>query len=286
MKKRFWLGLLFLCGGLVYGADTKLEDMAEDTSPTSDDIIYVVDDPAGTPADKKVTFANVQQLVAPVLTENTTVNFTSGMTAAEMQALIDAVPKNINGYNLYFDFGDGTYNTSMTSALEFYYFYNGSISIRGNTGESGLHTNQAVALDFSAGTSSGLDIRYCQHVLVSNLKITVSDTNFATCVYGRYNTYVVVRGCYLIGAGKSNAPMGIRASFGGDLYAEDNYVNNLEYGFYTTDIAKLFSDVNDDTGTSPNYGLSAISGSTIIKSSTQPAGSTSNEATATGGEIR
>ena len=40
-------------------ADQKLTELTADTSPTSDDLIYTVTDPAGTPASRKVTIANL-----------------------------------------------------------------------------------------------------------------------------------------------------------------------------------------------------------------------------------
>ena len=40
-------------------ADKKLTALTEDTSPTTDDIVYVVNNPGGTPAEKKVTLANL-----------------------------------------------------------------------------------------------------------------------------------------------------------------------------------------------------------------------------------
>ena len=40
-------------------ADKKLTSLTEDTSPTTDDIVYVVDDPGGTPTGKKVTLSNL-----------------------------------------------------------------------------------------------------------------------------------------------------------------------------------------------------------------------------------
>ena len=40
-------------------ADKKLTALTEDTSPTTDDIVYVVNNPGGTPAAKKVTLANL-----------------------------------------------------------------------------------------------------------------------------------------------------------------------------------------------------------------------------------
>jgi hypothetical protein len=40
-------------------ADAKLTDLAANTAPTSDDLVYVVDDPGGTPADTKTTIAQL-----------------------------------------------------------------------------------------------------------------------------------------------------------------------------------------------------------------------------------
>lgn len=39
-------------------ADTKIEDLTADASPTSDDLLVTVNDPAGTPSNRKVTLAN------------------------------------------------------------------------------------------------------------------------------------------------------------------------------------------------------------------------------------
>lgn len=47
-------------------ADSKLVDLTADASPTSDDLIYVVNDPSGTPADRKVTLANLATALAPL----------------------------------------------------------------------------------------------------------------------------------------------------------------------------------------------------------------------------
>lgn len=40
-------------------ADTKVSALTADTSPTVDDLLYIVDDPGGTPASRKVTVANL-----------------------------------------------------------------------------------------------------------------------------------------------------------------------------------------------------------------------------------
>jgi hypothetical protein len=45
-------------------ADAKLTSLAAITSISTDDIIYVVDDPGGTPVSKKITFDNLQKSIS------------------------------------------------------------------------------------------------------------------------------------------------------------------------------------------------------------------------------
>lgn len=62
-------------------ADQKVTALTEDTAPTSDDLLYTVTDPAGTPASRKATVAKVASInpycfrayasVATTLTDNT-----------------------------------------------------------------------------------------------------------------------------------------------------------------------------------------------------------------------
>lgn len=47
-------------------AATKLTGLTAITTASTDDIIYVVDDPTGTPASKKITFDNLQKSIATV----------------------------------------------------------------------------------------------------------------------------------------------------------------------------------------------------------------------------
>ncbi|OGV45206.1 MAG: hypothetical protein A2017_06605 [Lentisphaerae bacterium GWF2_44_16] len=221
-----------------------------------------------------------------MLTENTTVNLTSDMSAADIQALIDAQPKNLGGYTLIFQFGNGTYNTSMTSALTFSYFYNGVVNILGNTGETGLHTNQAVYLDFSAGTSGGIVCTDCFcYVLIKNLKIKISDTGGIRCINANQCTKVFVFYCCLFGANNTATNVGFGADFTA-AYAYSNYVSTLQVGIGTYMSAIVYSINNDDTGTAPKYGISAQQAGTLGKSGTQPAGTVSNEYEGTGGDVR
>ncbi len=193
-----------------------------------------------------------------ILTTNTTVNFTYDMTAAAMQALIDAVPKNLGGHDLTFQFGDGTYNTSMTSALTFNGFYNGSLYIQGNSGDTGISTTKAVKLVFS-GTSSGVRVTNCScnFLYVRYLDVEVPDSavtygiRIYSCICGEirpiYN--------YIHGNGKTTESYGIKfdsSNYAGVCYG--NYISNIKYAFGIYASCVSLSD-NDDTGTAPDYGV-------------------------------
>ena len=123
------------------------------------------------------------------LIADTTVNLNSSMTATQIQALIDAQPKNMNGFDLIFQFADGTYTLDAT--LLFQHFYGGqTLRVRGNIGESGLHTNQAVILN-TTGTNVITIKRCIGYVEIKNLKLT-STSNDA--VWANGGTIVETKG--------------------------------------------------------------------------------------------
>lgn len=47
-------------------ADLKITELTAATTASSDDLIEIVDDPAGTPVNKKMTFANLLSLIYPI----------------------------------------------------------------------------------------------------------------------------------------------------------------------------------------------------------------------------
>ncbi len=49
----------------VFSADTKITGLDADTAPTNDDLVITVDAPGGTPANKKVTIANLSKAIDP-----------------------------------------------------------------------------------------------------------------------------------------------------------------------------------------------------------------------------
>ena len=66
-----------------YAADTKISALTADTSPTADDLVATVNDPAGTPASRKVTVADLgkgltQHWIIPASDETTALTTGTG----------------------------------------------------------------------------------------------------------------------------------------------------------------------------------------------------------------
>jgi len=59
MKKLLVFISVFSFLSVLNAVDTKVSDLTEDTAPTTDDLLYTVTDPGGTPASRKATIANV-----------------------------------------------------------------------------------------------------------------------------------------------------------------------------------------------------------------------------------
>jgi len=214
-----------------------------------------------------------------------TINFNSSMTASQIQALIDQQPRFVPwGTTLIFQFADGTYN--LTEPLYFIGFFGGGrIFVQGNTSETaGLHTNQAVFLDFS-GTASGLSSIYVnacsiQSFVIRYLKIR----KFGSDVIKIRDSSASVVYCYCIGNSSSHAIVEFQRSFGRVNYT---YVSGgAATGIQSDDGATIICLNNDDTGTKPVYGLDARDGAVIGRRGTKPSGSTADEHTQSGGVIR
>jgi len=224
--------------------------------------------------------ATALEYVTDRLFTNTTVNFTSDMTVAQMVALINAVPKNLNGYTLTFQFANGTYNTSMSSYISILNFYGGGpIYIKGNAGESGNHTNQAVILDFSASSTNGIYISNCTgNIEISNIAIKIKDAATRICVDLEFNLgFAKIYQCYFYSAAKTTINNGIYSYRSGVTYSYLNTFSNLNKAM-RCDYGTLLSESNYTTGFVPTYGLAVYNGASINKiDATQPAGTTAAE---------
>jgi hypothetical protein len=215
-----------------------------------------------------------------------TLNFTNSQTATEIQAEIDALHKYIpQGVSITLQFADGTYNLSSSISVRGFYG-EGQFNIRGNTSETaGLHTNQAVHLNFNNSTW-GINVtnNSLSLVFIEYLRVTVQDGN--TAINLQRQGHSRIRYNYITCGGTTNGSnSAILAHQGNRVQAINNYFSNCYYGIRAYSTSMVNSQNNDDTGTLPRYGLASQRTATIGKNGTQPAGSTANETTAGGGVI-
>jgi hypothetical protein len=228
----------------------------------------------------------------PIAT-SVTVDFDNSMTAAQIQALINAVPKYIPyGVTVTFQFADGTYTLNAT--LSWTGFYGGgTINILGNTTEANatvLHTTQSVVLDFSASTAVGVTVRNNEvYFMIKNLAVVTQGaaTGYASLSL-QHNTlsiFVYYNYFYADSYVAGDAGSAIYCLSCPSVTVLYTYLSTHYYGILSSYNSSVYSNGNDDTGTPPIYGLYASGGSKIGKVGTQPSGSVNDEFESSGGEI-
>jgi len=113
--------------------DKTVLDFPELTDSEDTDVIYVLRGIDGV-RDKKSTKATFLEEIPKALQENTTVNILTTDNLVAAQAKIDAIPKNLNGYNVIFEFASGSHTTYTTTTigdgLNINGFYSGNVYIR------------------------------------------------------------------------------------------------------------------------------------------------------------
>jgi hypothetical protein len=191
------------------------------------------------------------------------------------------------GYTVTLQFANGTH--TWTSSMDLQEFNGGGIlRFMGNQSEGdSLHTNQAV-------TIVGTAISDAPHITINNSNISVhiekikfslgSDNNHMPIKPINIQGQIYMNACYVISNGTRDG-YGIWTEYCQNVLIENNYFNNLSVGVNAQRTSSILSNNNDDTGTTPSYGLRAQS-AVIMKQGTQPTGNTANELTANGGVIR
>lgn len=217
----------------------------------------------------------------PILAENTIINLDSSMTAAEIQALIDAQPMNLGGYTLTFQFADGTY--TLNNTLYFKYFFSGEINIFGNIADNSLSNTKNVNLVFGATHGIYLQNTRCT-ISVKYLAIQHSGSagksaiRFNNAIGDNYAHYNFIQGNSIaVGEGITAVEC--------FLYCDSNSFTSNYVAIYS-----YISFVNvsncESVTVLPGYGLLASSGGVISKNGTTPTGTTANQLTSVGGVVR
>lgn len=212
----------------------------------------------------------------PVLREDKTVNFDDSMSAADVQALIDEQPKLSNGATLTYQFADGAY--SFDTDVTFGEFDGGKVYVRGNTGESGLHSNQAVVITLTDGAN--LVFNNCQWLWFDNIKIARSGVaGYSLFVVG--SPFVLIIGCMVTEVTNGRC---MQCSYGRVFIAEC-YLDGGTYGAYADQNGYVTVRGCQSSLTALTYGTVARTG-LAIRDGNAPAGTTANTLELEGGEVR
>jgi len=143
-------------------SNTKLTALSAITTPTGDDLFYVVDDPAGTPASKKITFANLQASTVAGLKTTITASVDGGgsaITTGKIKGFY-TIPYagTISGYNITVDSGTVTIKTWKIATGTAKPTSANSISTSGVSLSSGSAVRSSTVTDFTSTTVSAGDI--------------------------------------------------------------------------------------------------------------------------------
>lgn len=120
------------------------------------------------------------------LTANKTVNIPAGSTSAQIQALIDAEDKNLNGYTLNFQFANGTYANLGT--INICDFFGGKVNVLGDPTDNSVSTIKNVDLQLTADSIfyicnvSDISMKYIRllaqyHTTISAPILQIESTN-------------------------------------------------------------------------------------------------------------
>jgi hypothetical protein len=229
----------------------------------------------------KDSSGNVYILGAVGLAEDKTVNLDNTMSTTEIQAEIDAQPKNLNGHTLTFQLANGTY--SLDARLYFGNFYNGTLIVTGDGTQTSAGTSQNVVL-----SRAGDVIAFFQCASVNMLKcirVAASGTGWnGIPVAFTHCGYSYVQYC--------SATWGdIAGAYNYFFYGTDGEVINSYcklgyFGIYAKNCNVESNSNYSEASNYPKYGLSADRAGFIAQYGVQPSGSTAASIETNGGLIQ
>jgi hypothetical protein len=200
--------------------------------------------------------------------------YVQSVSAGAIQAIIDGIPKNLNGYSALMKFYDGFYDLD-TSSLSIIGFFSGDFIIRSDSG-----TKDSVKIRTSiSGYTGALYFAYCaSNVLLYGMTVeniyAVAENNVQAiyATYGMTTFRAVSIRTMLPNASTAYTTIGIR------LYVPDNAVitgcsfEGGRFGVYAI-TCSVFITGSTSTGTDPLYGIQLDN---ALGYGTAPTGSTAN----------
>ena len=179
-----------------------------------------------------------------ILTANKTVSFSSSFTTAQMQALIDVQPRNLDGRNITFQFADGTY--VLSTALNFSYFSNGNIIIYGNSANTSVVAAKNVTISGSLNQNVFNITNNSAFVTIRYLRAVVRTTNFNPSI-NYSNSTGLIQYCSFTNYPESTTSgtgHGVEAIINGTVTVESSYFTSMDRYITANVNGKILSSNN------------------------------------------
>jgi len=205
------------------------------------------------------------------LEASVTVTLDNTMTLAEMQALIDAVPKNLNGFTLTIQFADGNY--SFGGQLYISCFHGGSINVLGKSSDNTASSSKAVNLASSNNSYPVIRFNRCKATIaVSYIRFYHTGGSYHT-VYADNCPNISFTACAFTTSGYTSILLYLIASSG------RHELNFFTYGSAAIALSNARNIIRNGnachTTYPPTYGVSLMYGSKIAVEQADLAGATS-----------
>lgn len=217
-----------------------------------------------------------------VLTGDKTVNFDSSMSVSDIQNIISDQPKNLNGYNITFQFADGTYDFGTTQ-LVFSEFVGGTVNIWGNQGNTLASNGTGLGVILQSEKTGGggaILTEKCQRVGIKKIAFEQNGTNTDTNLLNiTYSSDAVVENCSFDSESGTNTNDGIVLT-AAQATVKSCAFNNLSYNVIARDASRVHSQstFTFSGGTNGYRNLRAEDGSIITQNNTQAGGGNSRSA--------
>ena len=215
-----------------------------------------------------------------ILTSDRTVAFSSSFTTAQMQALIDAQPRNLGGKTLTFQFADGNYN--LSTGLQFNFFSNGVLLIYGNSSNNTVAASKNVVLSGSAPIYLGQNNTYTE---IQYLRASVNTSTYGAAIQC-VNSNVNINLCSFTNHPTSVAAgsgVGVGCAYRGSVWVQNSYFTSLDKYMTSGYPAGFIYSSGNLKGTNANIAYEAYGG--IIQVQDTNLTSTTTYSTAVGGLI-
>lgn len=186
---------------------------------------------------------------------NKTITVNSNNTIPQIQAQIDAVPRNLNGYTFSLIFPSATMTFSAMNSLKFTNFYGGNIVIQGTNSTD-------TVLSFSNMTDSSLFTFSYTYATINihdfKTVVTGNTTQNTFSIYNAPNVFFYNMKSY---TAVTNKHRFIYATMTSNINCQSTDVQGMDFAFNIQQLSHLYA--NNITGSNNNYCFYAAGGTIV-----------------------